>query len=153
MGASEASSTFQTIGLVTLRRLWPVNRKRVQRLYREEGSAVRRRAGKRRSETPRLVRQGLSGRDERWSMDFMTDTLSSGRRFRCLNIIDEFSRECLAIHLAHSIPAVRVIEVLECVREERGLPSVITSATLMSAEESISAAANLNSRGILEMRL
>lgn len=83
----------------------------------------------------------------------MTDTLSSGRRFRCLNIIDEFSRECLAIHLAHSIPAVRVIEVLECVREERGLPSVITSATLMSAEESISAAANLNSRGILEMRL
>lgn len=106
---------------------WPVNRKRVQRLYREEGLAVRRRGKKRRSEAPRLVRQGLTGRNERWSMDFMSDTLSSGRRFRCLNIIDEFSRECLAIHIAHSIPAVGVIEVLERLREERGLPRVIVT--------------------------
>lgn len=106
---------------------WPVNRKRVQRLYREEGLAVRRRGKKRRSEAPRVVRPGLSGRNERWSMDFMSDTLSSGRRFRCLNIIDEFSRECLAIHVAHSIPAVRVIEVLERLREERSLPSVIVT--------------------------
>src|SRR5690606_6121777 len=118
---------YRMIHTVLRREGWPVNRKRVQRLYREEGLAVRRRGKKRRSEAPRVVRQGLSGRNERWSMDFMTETLSSGRRFRCLNIIDELSRECLAIHVAHSISAVRVIEVLERLREERGLPSVIVT--------------------------
>ena len=60
-------------------------------------------------------------------MDFVSDTLSNGRRFRCLNIIDEFNRECLAIHVAHSIPSVGVIEVLEQLREERGLPDVIVT--------------------------
>ena len=50
------------------------------------------------------------------------DTLSTGRVFRCLAVIDEFSRECLALHVAHSIPAASVIEVLERLREERGLP-------------------------------
>ena len=104
-----------------------VNRKRVQRLYREEGLAVRRRGRKRRSQAPRLVRSPLSGPNRRWSMDFVSDTLSSGRRFRCLNIVDEFSRECMAIHPSHSIPAVRVIEVLERLREKRGLPEVIVT--------------------------
>ena len=115
------------IHTVLRREGWPVNRKRVQRLYREEGLAVRRRGKKRRSQTPRPVRQPLTGPNERWSMDFMSDTLSSGRRFRCLTIIDEFNRESLAIHVAHSIPAVGVIEVLERLREERGLPSVIVT--------------------------
>ena len=60
-------------------------------------------------------------------MDFVSDSLSSGRRFRCLNIMDEFSWESLAIYPSHSIPAVRVIEVLERLREERGLPEVIVT--------------------------
>ena len=106
---------------------WPVNRKRVQRLYREEGLAVRRKGKKRRSEAPRVVRTPLSGPNKRWSMDFVSDTISSGRRFRCLNIIDEFNRESLAQYPSHSIPAVRVIEVLERLREERGLPEVIVT--------------------------
>jgi transposase InsO family protein len=100
----------------------PVNRKRVQRIYREEGLAVRRRGKKHRSQMPRLIRTPLSGPNKRWSMDFVADTLSSGRRFRCLTIVDEFSRESLAIHPSHSIPAIRVIEVLERLRAERGLP-------------------------------
>lgn len=104
-----------------------MNRKRVQRLYREEGLAVRRRGKKRRSQAPRPIRQPLSGPNERWCMDFMSDTLSSGRRFRCLTILDEFNRESLAIHVAHSIPAVGVIQVLERLREERGLPNVIVT--------------------------
>ncbi len=54
-------------------------------------------------------------------------SLSSGRRFRCLTILDEFNRESLAIHPAHSIPASGVIEVLEGLREPRGLPE--TSVT------------------------
>ena len=105
----------------------PVNRKRVQRLYRDEGLAVRRRGKKRRSQAPRPIRTPLSGPNERWSMDFVSDTLSSGRRFRCLTIVDEFSRESMAIYPSHSIPAVRVIEVLERLRLERGLPEVIVT--------------------------
>jgi putative transposase len=104
-----------------------VNHKRVQRLYREEGLAVRRRGKKRRSQAPRLVRTTLAGPNKRWSMDFVADTLSSGRTFRCLTIVDEFSRESLAIYPSHSIPAVRVIEVLEQLRETRGLPEVIVT--------------------------
>lgn len=118
---------YRMIHTVLCREGWPVNRKRVQRLYREEGLAVRRRGKKRRSQAPRPIREPISGRNERWSMDFMSDTLSSGRRFRCLTILDEFSRECLAIHVAHSIPALRVIEILERLREERGLPGVIVT--------------------------
>ena len=102
-----------------------VNRKRVQRLYREEGLAVRSKGRKRRSQAPRPIREALSGPNERWSMDFVSDTLSNGRRFRCLTIMDEFSRECLAIHVAHSIPAAGVIEVMERLKESRGLPDVI----------------------------
>jgi putative transposase len=60
-------------------------------------------------------------------MDFVSDTLSSGHRFRCLNIMDEFSRECVAIYPSRSIPAVRVIDVLERLREERGLPDIIVT--------------------------
>lgn len=106
---------------------WLVNRKRVQRLYREEGLSVRRRSRKRRSQAPRVVRAPLTAANERWSMDFMADTLSSGRRFRCLTVLDEFNRESLAIHVAHSIPAAGVIEVLERLREERGLPRTIVT--------------------------
>jgi putative transposase len=116
---------YRQIHTLLQREGWLVNRKRVQRLYREEGLAVRRKGKKRRSQAPRPVRELLGRPNERWSMDFVSDTLSNGRQFRCLTIIDEFSRECLAIHVDHSIPAVRVIEILESIKEERGLPAVI----------------------------
>jgi len=88
---------------------------------------VRRRGKKRRSQIPRLIREPLSGPNERWSMDFMSDSLSSGRQFRCLNIVDEHTRECLAIHVSHSIPATGVIEVLERLHVLRGLPKIIVT--------------------------
>lgn len=106
---------------------WAVNRKRVQRLYREAGLAVRRRGKKRRSQVPRVTREPLGQANERWSMDFVSDTLSSGRRFRCLTIVDEHTRESVAIHPEHSIPANGVIEVLERLRGSRGLPAVIVT--------------------------
>lgn len=116
---------YRRIHVLLRREGWPVNRKRVQRLYREEGLAVRQKGRKRRSQVPRPVRSPLEGPDERWSLDFVSDTLSTGRTFRCLSVLDEFSRECLALEVAHSIPAARVIEVLERLREERGLPRVV----------------------------
>ena len=107
---------------------WQVNRKRVQRLYREMDLAVRRRRGKRkRAQVPRVSRTELTGPNQRWSMDFVSDTLSTGRRFRCLNIIDEYSRECLAIEVSRSLPSARVIEALERLRVTRGLPPVIVT--------------------------
>jgi putative transposase len=118
---------YRTIHTLLRREGREVNRKRVQRLYREEGLAVRRRGKRRRSQIPRIVREPLGRAKERWSMDFMSDTLSSGRTFRCLTVVDEFSRECLAIHVGHSIPAVRVIEVLEALRDERGLAPIIVT--------------------------
>lgn len=116
---------YRRIHVLLQREGWPVNRKRVQRLYREEGLAVRRKGRRRRSQAPKPVRTLLHRTDERWSLDFIADTLSSGRTFRCLAVIDEFSRECLALHAAHSIPAVAVIEVLETLRANRGLPGRI----------------------------
>jgi putative transposase len=90
--------------------------------------AVRRRRGKRkRAQMPRVSRPDLTGPNQRWSMDFVSDTLSTGRRFRCLNIIDEYSRECLAIEVSHSLPSDRVIEALERLRVTRGLPPVIVT--------------------------
>jgi putative transposase len=116
---------YRWIHRLLVREGWPVNRKRVQRLYREDGLAVRRRRKRRRSGIPRPVRPPLSGPNQRWSLDFVQDALSSGRRFRCLTVLDEFTREAVAIHVAYSIPAPSVIAVLERVRVERGLPTVV----------------------------
>ena len=72
-----------------------------------------------------LIRGPLAEPDERWSLDFVSYTLSSGRTFRCLTVIDEYTREAPAIEVAHSIPAAGVIEVLERLRVERGLPPMV----------------------------
>ena len=63
--------------------------------------------------------------NERWSVDFMSDVLSSGTRFRTLNIVDDFSRECPAIKVDMSLPGRRVVGVLERLKETRGLPKAI----------------------------
>lgn len=118
---------YRRIHVLLRREGWAVNLKRVYRLYREEGLAVRRKGKRKRSQVPRIERARLDGPGERWSLDFVHDTLSCGRSFRCLTVIDEFSREALATHVAYSIPAVRVIEVLERLRAERGLPEVFVT--------------------------
>jgi putative transposase len=103
-----------------------VNRKRVYRLYREEGLAVRRRKRKRVA----VARQPLptpTRLNEGWAIDFMTDELTSGRRYRILNVVDVLSRESLASEVDTSLPAARVIQSLEEVALERGgYPSRIT---------------------------
>jgi putative transposase len=76
----------------------------VYRLYRAEGLTVRRRIRKRIS---------ASRPDQRWSMDFVSDALADGRVFRTLNVIDDYSRECVAIEVDTSLGGVRVARVLE----------------------------------------
>lgn len=101
-----------------------VNRKLVQRLYREEGLAVRRRKRKRVA-VPRVPRPVPHGRNERWSIDFVSDALGDGRKFRALAIVDDFTRECPAIEVDVSLPGARVVRVLERLAQTRGLPQAI----------------------------
>ena len=102
-----------------------VNHKRIYRLYRLEGLAVRR---KKRKHIALLARKPLpvgTGPNERWSMDFMWDQLADGRSFRTLNIVDDFTRESLAIEVDVSLPGLRVTRVLDQLAETRGLPKSI----------------------------
>jgi putative transposase len=101
------------------------NHKRVHRVYREAGLQVRRRRRTRITHGERMPLPRPSGRGERWSMDFMRDTLADGRAFRTLNIVDDFSRECLAIEVDRSLPGARVVRVLERLQTTTGLPRTI----------------------------
>lgn len=75
---------------------WPVNRKKTQRLYREEGLAVRRRRSQRRIAVARTPIPKATRTNSRWSTDFVHDQLANGRRFRVLTVIDDVTKECLA---------------------------------------------------------
>jgi putative transposase len=104
---------------------WRVNHKAVHRIYVEEGLQVRQRKRKRLARAlrrPMLVPQAPN---QRWSMDFQHDLLATGQRFRSLNIVDDFSRECPAIEVDTSLPGARVVRVLERLAETRGLPKEI----------------------------
>lgn len=102
-----------------------VNHKRVYRLYRLEGLAVRRRQRKRIASTQRPVLTAPQHAGQEWSMDFTSDTLANGRHFRTLNIVDTYTRECLALEVDTSLPSARVVRVLERVGAERGFPERI----------------------------
>ncbi len=102
-----------------------VNHKRVHRLYREDGLAVRNRRRKRIAQAERRPMPTPEAVNQRWSMDFMRDTLADGRPFRTLNVVDDFSRECLVIEVDTSLPGPRVARVLERLGAERGLPGAI----------------------------
>jgi putative transposase len=67
----------------------------------------------------------LTAPNQEWSMDFVHDQLASGQRFRTLTVVDNFTRECLALEVDTSLPSVRVIRVLEQIAEHRALPQVI----------------------------
>ncbi len=101
------------------------NHKKIYRVYTDMKLNIRRRYRKR---LPQRVKQSLyqpQTINEVWSIDFMNDTLWDGRRFRLLNIIDDYNREILHIESDLSLPTVRLIRVLEYLREFRGLPQMI----------------------------
>lgn len=102
-----------------------VNHKRIFRLYREEGLAVRRRRRKRVASTQRTELAAPQRARQQWAMDFMTDTLADGRSFRTLNIVDTFTRECLAIEVDRSLPGARVTRVLDQLLERLGRPELV----------------------------
>ncbi len=102
-----------------------VNHKRFYRVYRAAGLQVRKRKKRhvryeRGRESPTVTRP-----NERWSMDFVHDSLANGRKVRLLNIIDDFTCECLRIEVDSSLPSRRVIVALERIAKERGFPQTV----------------------------
>jgi putative transposase len=103
-----------------------VNHKRTERIYREEGLSLRRRKRKKTAAQVRVILPVPLKPNERWSMDFVTDSIVTGRRFRALVIVDDYSRECPSIEVDTSLGGRRVVAVLDRLGEMRGLPEVIT---------------------------
>lgn len=103
------------------------NYKRVHRMYVEEKLQIRgrRRRRKRAAAMPREAIPMPSRPHKRWSMDFTHDSLASGRSFRTLNVVDDYSRKCVAIEVDQSLPGERVARVLDRAAAATGWPSVI----------------------------
>lgn len=103
-----------------------VNHKRTERIYREEGLSLRQKKRKHRPARQRIALEAAERVNQRWSMDFVSEALSTGRRFRTLNVVDDYSRECVAIEVDSSLSGARVTRVLDAIIAERGKPEVIT---------------------------
>ncbi len=117
---------YQRLHVLLRREGWPVNRKRVYRLYREEGLALKRKRPRRRkSAVVRVERPEAKGPGERWAMDFIHDTQAGGGAIRVLAVLDVFNRECVALEARQSFRGGDVASVLGRLGRERGLPEVI----------------------------
>ena len=113
---------YRRVHVMLERQGWRVNQKKLRRLYREEKLQVRKRGGRKRAlgtRRPMLLPQRTN---ERWSLDFVSDAFTDGRRFRVLAIVDDFSRECLALVADTSLSGLRVTRELTAIIAQRGWP-------------------------------
>jgi len=109
---------------------WPINRKRVHRLWRREGLKVPQKQRKKRRlgvSANSIIRRQAEHKDHVWCWDFIHDTDERGRPLKWLSIVDEFTRECLALEVARSITAADVIDVLAELFIIRGVPKHVRS--------------------------
>ncbi len=117
---------YRKIRVLLNREGWKVGKKRVYRLYREEGLTLRRRPRRRRQvAVHRRERTKPRAPNEVWSLDFVADQLADGRRFRALTVVDVFTRECLAIEVGQSLKGEDVVAVLNRIRADRGTPKML----------------------------
>ena len=105
---------------------WVVNKKRVHRIYREEGLTVRLTRRRKRASHLRMIPPQASQLNERWSMDFVADTLLDGRRFRALTVVDNYSRHSQLIEPDFTLTGTKVVAALERVAKRSGYPKMIT---------------------------
>ena len=118
---------YRWLHLLVKREGIAVNSKKLYRLYREEGLTVRKRGGRKRAVGTRAPMAIPQGPNQRWSLDFVSDSLSCGRRFRIRYVIDDFSRECLAAVVDTSLSGQRVARELDRIVELRGRPCMVVS--------------------------
>jgi putative transposase len=118
---------YRRVHILLKREGYMVNHKKLFRLYREEKLAVRRRGGRKRAIGTRAPMMIPLAPNERWSLDFVSDQLTDGRRFRILAIVDDCTRECLALVADTSLSGFRVARELDRLIVERGRPKMIVS--------------------------
>ncbi|WP_354249192.1 IS3 family transposase [Bradyrhizobium sp. LA2.1] len=104
-----------------------INHKKLRRLYAEERLQVRRRGGRKRALGTRAPMALPQGPNQRWSLDFVSDTLTDSRRFRILAVVDDFTRECIALVADTSLSGTRVGRELDAAIAQRGRPTMIVS--------------------------
>ena len=118
---------YRRLGLMLERQGIKLNRKKLYRLYKEERLMVRKRGGRKRALGTRAPMAVPQDRNLRWSLDFVADTLVSGRRFRILTLVDDFTRECLTLVVDTSLTGLRVARELDRIAELRGYPGMVVS--------------------------
>lgn len=123
LAASRVRYGYRRLYVLLRREGWMVNHKRVYRVYAEEQLTMRRKNPRRRvSCQARTQRPAVEGANHTWALDFMTDTLSDGRKIRMLTVLDLFTREGLAIRADFRFSGDQVVQVLEELSYTRGVP-------------------------------
>jgi putative transposase len=118
---------YRRLGLMLKRQGIKLSPKKLYRLYKEERLTVRKRGGRKRALGTRAPMTIPQDQNLRWSLDFVMDTLVSGRRFRILTLVDDFTRECRGLVADTSLTAPRVVRELDRILELRGCPRMIVS--------------------------
>ena len=118
---------YRRLGRMLERQGIKLNGKKLYRLYKEERLTVRKRGGRKRALGARAPMAIPQGRNLRWSLDFVADTLVTSRRFRILTLVDDFTRECLCLVVDTSLTGQRVVRELDRIVELRGCPGMIVS--------------------------
>jgi putative transposase len=116
---------YRRLTAMLLREGAEVNHKRVYRLYREEGLAMRIRQRRRIRWNGTAANPAAARPNQRWSIDFVSDCVSTGKVIRMLTMVDDYTRECPAIEVDTTLGGLRVRRVLDRVAAERGLPEAI----------------------------
>lgn len=125
LAASRVRYGYRRLHVLLQREGWQVNHKRVYRLYREEGLGIRVKRRRKRVSGLRVLPPPAQRPQERWSLDFLTDSLVDGRRFRVLTIVDNVSRVSPAIAVDTSLTGERVVAILEQLKRTIGVPQRI----------------------------
>jgi putative transposase len=114
---------YRRLQVLLQREGWHVNHKRAYRLYRLEGLTMRKKTPRRRvAYVKREIHPAVLTRNECWSMDFVSDQLFDDRRLRVLVIVENYTRECLALHANARIRGIDVVTTLKRITKEQGFP-------------------------------
>jgi putative transposase len=118
---------YRRLHVLLSREGYHMNQKRFRRLYGQEGLQVRKRGGRKRALGTRAPLSVPARPNERWSMDFVSDGFTDGRRFRILAVVDDCTRECLSLEPDTSLSGRRVARELDRIIEQRGKPAACVS--------------------------
>jgi putative transposase len=128
LAAARVRYGYRRLTVLLKREGWNVNAKRVYRIYSEEGLTVRTKQRKKLASRARVPLSVATRPNQRWSMDFIQERTEDGRNFRVLSVIDQFTRECIALEADRSMSGHKVVAALDRVIEQsRPAPESITT--------------------------